>query len=101
VRAEFNKIAMHGQTLEPCPLCAAPAEMWELVDEGGRATKFACCSHTDPFGPFDDMGGMLDLGCPLNQPPYHFHAARYVEAAQIWNAVAAYARAKRLAAGVA
>ncbi len=95
MKVEFNRIDNHGQNLMPCPLCAAPAQMWEMLDENQSVKKFACCSVTVYFGPLDDFAIEIDEGekgdgCPLNNPDRRFYRSRYTEAARTWNDNALY-----------
>ena len=87
---QFTKIALHGQMLSACPVCNSPAEMYERKEDskgGELVLKAVMCSHVTKFGPLED-------GCPMSLVPEEYYRPRYVEAAYIWNRVAAIGNAR-------
>jgi hypothetical protein len=72
-----------GQHVEPCPVCAADAELWQYsVSETAPTTKVVMCSHGDDLGPRD---ALAFSGCLLYMPPNDFYKATARDAVKFWN----------------
>lgn len=78
VREQYYRINGWDATLEPCPFCGSPAEMWEYSPHDDCHQKVAMCSN----------GGDEDNGtdeCPMYMPPQGFYKATKLEARNTWN----------------
>lgn len=72
-------------SLLPCPLCGAPAEVWQFAEKPADALqKVVMCSSSD-----DDWEGFPELGifasCLLQMPPNSFYMATAKAAVVLWN----------------
>jgi len=86
---EFSRLKDPATRLAPCPLCGAPAELWERDHpERGHAEKVVMCSNGDPLGP-------LEAGCPFFVPPQDHYRARQVEAIAFWSELVEAVKAAR------
>lgn len=84
VHDEYAKLdTPGGMHLEPCPVCAANAELWQYMPKpDAPAQKVVCCEHSDDIGPHDALAGG---GCPLYMPPLSFYRPTIREAVKHWN----------------
>jgi hypothetical protein len=81
---EYTKLGIpDGTHIEPCPVCAADAELWQYMPKpDAPAQKVVCCEHSDDIGPHDALAGG---GCPLYMPPLSFYRPTIREAVKHWN----------------
>jgi hypothetical protein len=81
---EFKRLEIaEGTHIEPCPLCAADAQLWQFSESVSAPTsKFVTCSHSDDLGPRD---GLVYNGCVLYDPPKDFYKATIRDAVKHWN----------------
>ena len=77
MREEFKKIEGWDYTMEPCPFCGSPAELWEHQLDDGAYRKVVMCSNGGD--------GLDDEGCPMYMPPEGFYKATKIEALVAWN----------------
>lgn len=84
-----------GAQLDPCPVCGAPADLWEYSKDfkAGPITRAVMCTNGAAFGPQDDE---VHAGCPLYLPPRDFYQATTREAIKYWNQYAVALVAQRL-----
>jgi hypothetical protein len=77
---EFNHVETpEGTTLEPCPLCGSPAEIWRHSEDLDSPTRTAVmCGNSDPISPGLD-------GCVLYMVPQTFYHGRMADAVKYWN----------------
>ena len=78
MKEEYTHINGWGSTLEPCPFCGHPAELWEHTVNGDQYQKVAMCSNPGDEDTAD--------GCPMIMPPEGFYKATKREAINVWNA---------------
>lgn len=86
-----------GTSIEPCPVCAADAELWQYsTADDAPTSKAVMCTRGDQFGP---QSGLVDEGCLLYMPPQGFYKSTIREALAYWNeyakALTKIARAER------
>lgn len=81
---EYTQLVIpDGTHIEPCPVCAADAELWQYMKEpGSAAEKVVCCAHSDGIGPHEALAGG---GCPFYLPPLSFYRPTIREAVKHWN----------------
>lgn len=77
-KEDFKKIEGYDATLEPCPFCGSPAELWEITHTKETANKFGACTNAG-----DEIND--DEGCPMYMPNDGFYKATKVEAVNEWN----------------
>lgn len=84
-----------GVHLEPCPVCAAKAELWRRSESNDSPTETAvCCANGEGFGP---QSGIASEGCLLYMPPDDFYRGTIREAVKYWNEYARTLESQRRA----
>ena len=79
----YKPLALPDTPLEPCPVCASSAELWQFSKTiDGPATKVVMCSHNEKIVPQD---GSVNEGCPLFMPDDDHYRATIREAVKYWN----------------
>lgn len=68
-KEEYTKIKGWDATLEPCPFCGSPAELWEFT-LAGNSSKSAMCSNEE---------------CEMYMSNNDFHKSTKNEARNAWN----------------
>jgi len=72
-----------GVTLEACPICGSPAELFRYSEGPHEKTEtLVCCTQGDRFGP---QTSDLFCGCLLYLPSAEFHFSRMKQAVDYWN----------------
>ena len=80
-RDMYRRIEGWDATLEPCPFCGSPAEMWEYEPSPNHYQKVVMCSNN---GEAEEYEGER-LECPMYMPSDGFYKATKNEARNIWN----------------
>lgn len=95
---DYKRIDLQpGQHLEPCPVCAADAGLWQHSDsDTSPVRRVVMCTNGESFGPQD---GIVNEGCLLYMPPPQFYKPTGRQAMAYWNeyakALTEQARARR------
>jgi hypothetical protein len=76
----------NGRVLEPCPICASEAQLWQYSESETAPRKLlVMCSHGDRIGPQD---GLVDEGCPFYMPKDGHYRETIRDAVRYWNELA-------------
>ncbi len=84
---EYKRLDLGAHSLARCPVCGAPAELWQFsLSPTDPTSKAGMCSRGEPIGPREEF---ISDGCLLLMPPQDFYRATIREAVAYWNNFAA------------